>query len=142
MAAELNSVPIDIFKDVVAFRHDDWKLGTDDTISVYNIFTDKTVSTNEKIEVHFSLIKDPTKMNVTKFHFTVRVGDNKGNDAFIWYTVKGHNKDASFQFDGQQGNLDLTDINIPLGVKDLIRRAKEEYVVELQKDITNKCPSA
>jgi len=67
--------------------------GTDErTMTVWQIAED------ENWDYHFTAMYDPTGNNMTKFHFTIRHKvDHKGDDAFAWFEVQGHNKEATLR---------------------------------------------
>ena len=85
-----NSVPKE--KLLSAINLTSWTKGSDErTMTVWQIAED------ENWDFHFTAMYDPTGINMTKFHFTIRnkVGGGKGDDAFAWFEVKGHNKLAT-----------------------------------------------
>jgi hypothetical protein len=68
-----------------------WTLGSDErTMSVWQI------AENDDWDFHFTAMYDPTGYNMTKCHFTIRrKTGQKGDDAFAWFDVEGHNKTAT-----------------------------------------------
>jgi hypothetical protein len=84
-----NSVPKD--KLLSAISPSGWPKGSDErTMTVWQIAED------DNWDFHFTAMYDDTGYNMTKFHFTIRrkVG-HKGDDAFAWFHVQGHNKEAT-----------------------------------------------
>jgi hypothetical protein len=82
--------------------HPGWTLGTDErTIAVWQI------DSVQKWDFHFSAIFDKTGQNMTRFHYTIRYGDAKGDDAFAWFDVVGHNAAATAGARADAGKLGM-----------------------------------
>jgi len=93
-----DSVPRDRFHSAVFNLHGEWKKGSDErTMTVWQI------ANIQKWDFHFTAMYDSTGDNVTKFHFTIRNG-NKGDDAFAWFKVVGHNRAATLGVRENAGN--------------------------------------
>ena|GEM_PF-5652673 len=86
------SVPKEKIKSALFTLGYGWKLGSDErTMSVWQIALD------DDWDFHFTAMFDPTGLNMTKCHFTIRhrTGGTKGDDAFAWFDVEGQNKTAT-----------------------------------------------
>ena len=86
----------------------DWGLTNDDrTIKVWEI------SKTEKWDFHFSAVMDTTGSNMTKFHFTLRDREEgKSRSAFYWYTLIGHNKEATLSTQSIAGeSIELSELD-------------------------------
>lgn len=140
MSAKIyDSVPRNFFQDALYSFHPTWNRNTEErTITVYDIIKLKTTKSHQDIELHFSIIPDDTGKNVIKFHFTVRIGVDKGNDAFKWYKVMNHNENASFIYDNIAGSLDLSSDDIPDDIRTEIKDF-DDSLVKFQELVQKKC---
>jgi hypothetical protein len=66
-------------------------------ISGTNTMTVYEIARQNDFELHITAQYEYSSDYLSKFHFTLRRGEKKGIDAFIWYKISGSNKHARLQ---------------------------------------------